>query len=171
MFTWTFAEAACVERRGAGFEFIGTNDVDNPSVPNMVNLGPEFGIVGHQPIPWGVSDGIYYVADTVDLSSLPREAVPSFPAPIPRIPRARIVDVLSTRSTAELDATFRTVRCPRHINEVFDLQSVPLVDESKLYTIARRVFTRLPDGRAILLRTKNSANDFFAETPTPGRVP
>jgi hypothetical protein len=40
-----------------------------------------------------------------------------------------------------------------------------------LRSIARRSIASLPDGRALLLRTKNSANDFVAATPTPGVVP
>jgi hypothetical protein len=160
-----------LDLRGAGFEFIGTNDVDNPSVPNMVNLGPEFGIVGHQPIPWGVSDEVFYLADTVDLASLPYAVLPSYPEPQPRIPRSKILDVLGTRLTPEAEAGLSVVRCYPQINRVFDLQPTPLIDASKLYGIARRVFTRLPDGRVILLRTKNSLNDFIAQEPRPGEVP
>ncbi|HET7039665.1 MAG TPA: hypothetical protein VFH97_07245, partial [Gemmatimonadales bacterium] len=60
---------------GATFEFIGSPDVDNPSVPNMVPSGlREFGagLLGHGWSLYG-EPGAVFVAESLTVSALPLE--------------------------------------------------------------------------------------------------
>ena len=160
----------------ADFEFLGTADVDNPSVPNMVRLGQVYdgGILTHGML-WGLTDVVALVADSVDVSSLPREDLPGVADPEHwRIPGEKILDVLSAAPTPEQEAnqTFLSPQCPRYTHENFDRQRAAVLDHSRLDGVQRRVFATLPDGRKILLRTKTSSSDFVARYPaTPGFIP
>jgi len=160
----------------AEFEFIGPADVDNPSAANMRTLGEVWGggILTHG-LDFGLTDVVTVVADPVDVGSLPQENLPGVASPEHwRIPRDKVLDVLSAAPTPaqEANMTFLDPQCPRYTHENFDRQRAAVVDHSKLDGIQRRVFTTLPDGRKILLRTKTSARDFVARYPaTPGLIP
>ena len=177
-----FFDPRLADLSGADFEFIGFNDVDNPSVPNMLDVGAkqDGGFLGHGMLFASNPDLILFVADAVDLSAVPRARMP---VPLddvfaPRIPREQILDVFASTQTPATEAAgesagYLAPPCPAFINPVFDRQRAELLGASLGYTgIARRVFTTLPDGRVVLLRTRSSANDFIGETPlTPGAVP
>jgi hypothetical protein len=162
---------------GAKFEFKGTADVDNPSAANMLTLGRVFGggILTHGQL-FNIIDPIVLVADPVDVNSLPRWYSPyardAEHAEYWRIPGEKILDVLSASPTPEQEAnmTFLSPQCPRYTHENFDRRHAPLLDPSALNGIQRKVFTTLPDGRKILLRTKTSARDFRAGRATPGEI-
>jgi len=155
----------------ADFEFMGPSDVDNPRVPNMITQGDHWhpSLAGH---------GLYFdwppqiiaVADPVDLSSLPVDYLPVTTPRFWRIPAEEVLDVLVAARTPEDEATSIWKQCPRLIHERFDRQPAPLLDLWALNGIQRRVFTTLPNGRKILLRTKTSARDFLAGAPSPGFI-
>jgi hypothetical protein len=166
----------------ADFEFIGTNDLDNPSVPNMLDVGAkqDGAILGHGMLFGSNPDLILFVADTVNLSAVPRARMPGSVSDVlaARIPRDRILDVFASTQTPATEAAGESAGylarpCPTLINPVFDRLRAQLIGDNLGYTgIARRLFTTLPNGRAVLLRTRSSANDFIGETPlTPGAVP
>jgi len=155
----------------ADFEFMGPSDVDNPRVPNMITQGDHWSasLHGHGLfIDWPPK--IIAVADPVDLNSLPVDYLPVTTPRFWRIPAERVLDVLVAANTPENEATSIWKQCPRLIHERFDRQPAPLLDPRALTGIQRRVFTRLPDGRKILLRTRTSARDFLAGAPSPGFV-
>jgi len=155
----------------ADFEFMGPNDVDNPRVVNMITQGDHWDTTIH-------GHGLYFswpplivaVADPVDLNSLPVDYLPVETPRFWRIPAEEVLDVLVAARTPEDEATANWKQCPRLIHERFDRQPAPLLDLRALTGIQRRVFTTLPDGRKILLRTKTSARDFLAGAPSPGFV-
>ena len=89
---------------------------------------------------------------------------------LPFAPAEEVLDVLVAARTPEDEATANWKQCPRLIHERFDRQPAPILDLRALTGIQRRVFTTLPDGRKILLRTKTSARDFLAGAPSPGFV-
>jgi hypothetical protein len=141
-------------------------------VPNLIRLGEEYAsFLGH-----GLLAGtqvIYYVADSVDPMVLPRASLPAISAPVPRIPRGKILDVFTSLLTPEYQATTLPV-CPQVINPVFDRQPGYLLETGldQTNTILRRGFAQLGDGRWILQRTRATALDFhLAPRPTPGWVP
>jgi hypothetical protein len=166
----------------ADFEFIGTNDVDNPSVPNMLNVGPkeQDAILGHG-MHWASNpDLILFVANPVDLGAVPRAREPGSLNDVlaARIPHDQVLDVFASTQTPATEAAGEAAGhlarpCPTFINSVFDRQPAQLIGNNLGYTgIRRRVFTTLPDGRVVLLRTRSSATDFIGDTPlTPGAVP
>ncbi len=158
----------------AAFETIGSTDVDNPSVPNATIIVNEFDLFGRGIMFIAGLSNIYFVADTVDLSTVPwmRPNFPNVDLQWPRVPTDRILDVYTTRATAKQTATIGGDNfCERQINEVFDIQSGRLNDGNGFYSKIRRSLGVF-DGRAMLQRTKTSALDFVrSRTLTPGRVP
>jgi hypothetical protein len=161
---------------GADFEFHGSNDVDNPAVPNMLDVGLRewgAGILGHG--LWFVDLSlVVFITEPLDVGSLPLDNLPVVNPAHVRVPRAAVLDVLSSIATPELEAslTYLNPPCPQLVNAVFDRQYAGLLEDVAIKGVQRRVFTTLPDGRVILLRTKSSATDFVSRRPpTPGQVP
>jgi len=155
----------------ADFEFIGPSDVDNPRVPNMLTLGDHwYPSIGHGLFSQGLVE-ILALADPVEVSSLPFDYLPVLDPLFWRIPAEKILDVLTASPTPEREAAhFQDPLCARFVHESFDRQYAALIDPNALNGIQRRVFTTLPDGRKILLRTRTSARDFLAGAPSPGFI-
>ena len=154
---------------GAQFEFRGTSDVDNPGARDMLSIGTRDGgtPVGHG-LTFHEIYEVVFVADYVDTSSIPTAQPPSYNFPFARIPRDRILDVL----TWELvDFTTTYPSCGPSVHERFDRQRGALLGVGDRRTMQRQVASVLPDGRRILLRTKTSARDFEARAMTPFAVP
>lgn len=154
----------------ANFEFIGSSDVDNPAVPNMVNVGlaEHRASVGHG-ILFGFTEVKVFLAMGVDPDTLPQEDAPS--QRHVRIPRDAIRDIFTTRGTPEFQAGLSSVFCGRMTHQAFDAQHAELYDYSQFVSLRRRTLFTLGDGRVILQRTRNSALDFESGAPTPGRLP
>ena len=162
----------------AGFEFIGSSDVDNPSVPNMLDLGPYEYAPAHGHGLEIVTSGmgsVIVLAEPIEVSLLPVDYVPGFERPvIHRIPGEKVLDVLSTTLTPEAKAgTSLPPYCAQHVHTNFDRQRAPLHDHYYvIHTVHRRVLGTLPDGRVILQRTKTSSRDFYSHRQaTPGTIP
>jgi hypothetical protein len=157
---------------GANFEFIGSTDVDNPAVPNLLTVGPrgEFAPVpGHGLLP--VYAGIYYIANAVNLASLPSARIPPQGIVGLRIPRAEVLDVFASAYQPAEEATLPP-QCPAWISPVFDRQPGSFFYQTTSTTIERRLFGILPNGQHLLQRTKATANDFtLSLRARPGRVP
>jgi hypothetical protein len=159
---------------GADFEFEGPTDVDNPAVPNMVDLS--LGVFGGGYFTHGLwfDEGAYVLADAVDVAALPHDNLPVVSPEYLRMPAASLLDVFTTgkipAGEAEAAASGWPL-CPQIVNTRFDRQYANLYDRQVLRSMRRRVFGRLPDGRVILMRTRSSANDFELAAPTPGVVP
>jgi hypothetical protein len=159
----------------ADFEFIGSQDADNPTVANLAEVGPQeaFNLGGHGALFW--SDVPWWVAKDVDLDLQPRAQLPGSTRFFLRIPRASILDVFMSVYVPAVIAAVGLPLCPQLLSPVFDRQPASLLDAQSPNpgTIVRKVFTTLPDGRVILLRTRATANDFerLHVAGTPGRVP
>jgi hypothetical protein len=141
-------------------------------VPNLLDVGTkEWGALQGHGLIVGIP-GIFYVADTVDLASLPTAQMPTYTVLSRRIPRAKVLDVFVSTYVPDREASVGAPLCNKLISSVFDRQPAALLDSRTLLSVARRVFASLPDGRLILLRTKATANDFTTSlAPTPGSVP
>ncbi|UCC71253.1 MAG: DUF4876 domain-containing protein [Gemmatimonadota bacterium] len=162
----------------ADFEFIGSSDVDNPSVPNMINIGiREYAASahGHGFEPNAGIGAVLVLAEPLDVSSLAVDYIPGFSDPIRhRIPAEKVLDVLSAALTPEAMAgTSLPPYCAQHVHRNFDRQRAQVHElTGAIYTVQRRVLGRLPGGRVILQRTKTSSRDFHARaTATPGNIP
>jgi len=153
---------------GADFEFIGAEnvDVDNPAVPNMAefpgfsNFGDE--VVGHGP-RW-VSDISIFLSEPFDVDSLVRDNLPVQTPGHVRIPRDKILDVLTSGSTPE--TKIGLPYCPNFVHPSFDGRYAELVDGSMAHGFRRKLL-----GGGVLQRTRVSAVDFEHAPPTPGQTP
>lgn len=155
----------------ADFEFIGSADVDNPAVPNMVRLGREADDHG---VRFHLTDETVLIANPVDVSALPRENVPGVLDPEHwRIPSLAILDVAALGPTPAVEQAILTGLgspfCELFTHENFDRGWAPLVDSAILDGMQRRVIA-IRDGRKVLQRTKVSALDFFSGPMTPGFI-
>lgn len=154
----------------ADFEVVGTGqDVDNPAVPNMEHAGfrPSVDALGR-----GVVHVYYtpFIADNVDLESLPTDKLPLRDPDYRRFPAATILDLITVyKDPATLDWDSRV--CDHLVSPVFDRQAAPISDGLAGDAIHRRVLGETPDGRAILQRTRTSAVDLVRGPRSPGRVP
>jgi len=156
----------------ASFESVGSADVDNPSVPNAAIIVQEFssflgrGVTFISPL-----GGIFFVADTVDLTAVPWMRPGSYNNQIPQIPRARVLDVFTYKATPEQLVSVGGDRyCQPFINEAFEREPGRFFDGHGFYGIARRKIGTA-NGRPLLLRTKTSSRDFErVDSLTPGWV-
>ena len=160
----------------AGFEFVGPSDVDNPAVPNMLVLGP----TDFAPINQGDGlkfDGgsvVIFIAEPVDVSTLPRVDVAAFNVPEHRrIPRERILDVVSYSYTPEIEAasTFLAPLCAQLVHANFDRQHAAIFAAEAIESMIRRHFGSSTAGTLTLQRTRTSSRDFMRAPPSPGWVP
>jgi hypothetical protein len=149
----------------ADFEFESESGVDNPHVPNLVNVGP---------VPYGIGRGLMWaglddaaiLADALDLAALPRDRSLA-DQEILRIPADVVLDLASWW----LDREFPTPPCPRLVNERFDRQGARVWNGIDRVSMQRRPLLTLPDGRVVLQRTRTSARDWMVAPPTPKAVP
>jgi hypothetical protein len=163
--------ADLLDLSAANFEFIGAEntDVDNPAVPNMREF-PGWSdwadaVVGHG-LYWGNQISVY-LAEPVHPDSLVRDNLPVQSPLHVRIPRDRILDVLTSGSTPERRVGLRPY-CPNFVHPSFDGRYAELVDNSTTRSLTRKA---LAPGLFVLQRTKVSAVDFEHAAPTPGRAP
>ena len=154
----------------ADFEVVGTGqDVDNPAVPNMVHAGfrPSVDALGRGLVHTYFTP---FIADNVDLESLPTDKLPLRDPDYRRFPVSAILDLVSVyKDPAKPD--FDTRVCDHLVSPVLDRQAAPIFDGLAGDAIHRRVLGTTPDGRAILQRTKTSAVDLVRGPKSPGRIP
>ena len=155
---------------GANFEFRGASDVDNPQVPDMISIGVRDGGMprGHG-LEFDQLEEVTAIAEPVDTAALPFTMMPSYTFGWKRIPRDKILDVLTWQVA---NYNYSAPLCGPSVNPIFDHQRGAFLNPGQEYrTIQRKVALVLPDGRKILLRTKTSSRDFQAAAMTPGYIP
>jgi hypothetical protein len=156
----------------ADFEFSGPADVDNPTVPNMIDRSYEsFNPHG---LPLNAGSHTVFLALPVSLDTLPRVIDP---APGARrwwrFPAASILDAFSEKWVG---VDVNHTPCPEMVNRAFSRgwgyfigdDGVGSVDFK--YSPARKVFSRTSDGRLILQHTRSSPDDFVKGPVTPLRL-
>ena len=149
----------------ASFEF--EEGPDNPSVPNLVNVGTRTSFAGNGVVFYGSE--FPFVADRVRVDTLLLELLPDRVYPHRRIPAAAVLDVAAFTSVG---APYPV--CPHLVHRRFLRQSATLVTgtDTRPESFQRVVFRRLPSGRPILLRTLVTGRDFVRVAPrTPGHIP
>ncbi len=156
----------------ADFEFSGPADVDNPTVPNMIDRSYEsFNPHG---LPHNASSHTVFLALPVSLDTLPRVIDPSPGARRWwRFPASSILDAFSEKWVG---LRVNYTPCPEMVNRAFSRgwgyfigdDGVGSVDFK--YSPARKVFSRTSDGRSILQHTRSSPDDFVKGSVTPLRL-
>ena len=150
----------------ADFEFIGSSDVDNPAVPNMINLSEHVTPLEHGWYPPAGAD--LFVGPPLNPDTLPSRVIYTFNAKYYHVARAAITtfalfDFVDPRYT----------ECLPLVSPLFDAAPV-IVPYADYYnpSFKRKVLRYLPDGRAVLQNTHTSSQDFeFTFPRTPGSVP
>ena len=154
----------------ADFEVVGTGqDVDSPAVPNMEHVGfrPSIDALGRGMVH---TDYTPFIADNVDLESLPTDDLPLRHPDYRRFPAATILDLVSVyKDPAKVDWNRRV--CDHLVSPVFDRQAAPIFDGLAGDAIHRRVLGTTASGQVVLQRTKTSAVDLVRGVRSPGRVP
>ncbi len=165
--------ADMLDLRGANFEFIGSADVDNPAVPNMIERGVREYFYGH---------GILFDHSTAAATpiflptasaSLVRANVPVNNNEFFRLPRERMLDVFTGISNYMANQQPPIAVCPELVHASMDRKyGVFMIDEpdKHLVSFSRKILRTLPDGRHVLQSTRTSANDFQRTSRTPGVV-
>ena len=150
----------------ARFEFLGPADVDNPAAANITLAAPSpfDDILGHGPRFDG--DGILFIANDLDITSLPTVQPLNYTVPIPRVPRAEILDVVTFMNVPSFYERYGFQLCPVLINPVLDAGPAFLIDGAIFMSLRRRALG------TVLLRSGSTVNDFaIAPRPTPGVIP
>ena len=167
-------QTAQVDLAGADFEQFGTEaDIDNPFVPNLENLRAGAGAFGRGwPLESEVSYGVSLPLGStpLDSSSALRRQSDGLTTTLYRVPRSRVLDVVSFNYTPEVLASLAqrgstVTSCDPWLGKSFDQSPAYLVDFVDVRAIARRSLGRTSDGREILQRTQASARDFEYAAP------
>jgi hypothetical protein len=146
---------------GADFEFVGpSGGVDNPAVPNLVDIGTQPHPLGH---------GLYFNASTIfflaaaqDDTKLLRMREPGNPYEYARIPFNTILDSGIVVGDQEAAGTLALPRCAARAHSKTDRgYAVNLRFDQPHLSLHRRPLLTAPDGRTILQHTGNSGVDFF----------
>jgi len=148
---------------GADFEFLGTADVDNPAVPNLISVGPGVDHVFHGLIHHTVV-GVPFIVRPLDLDGLPRRSIVE-PQELEyvRVPRGAVLD-LGQFISFQWGPVCDTAVHP-------SLDSAPAsLSADGARSMQRRVLVSSPDGSAILQDTNTSSRDFAEAPRSPGVI-
>ena len=118
-----------------------------------------------------------FLANPVDLTTLPRYVDPHSGDVYVRVPRAVILDDWATWVDWTKENFQPEPPCLEVANQVFErlpgpaYAIVPVDDPDNGLSVQRRVLRVLPDGRRVLLDTNTSMFDFVKAVRTPGWIP
>lgn len=147
----------------ADFEMVSA--VDNPDVPNLIDIGPRSSTdVGIQIIlgfEWAP-----FLAEPVDVDALSRQRIlaPLSDDVFVRIPTDKVIDVVTTDDDQDGDL------CRRKLHQTFDRLPKTLYGiRTEGATVQRRAVGTAPGGWTIYLDSNTSEADFVVEQMTPGR--
>jgi hypothetical protein len=154
----------------ADFEFVASDDVDNPAVPNMVDAGVQ-AMVYHGILFEDLS-AVPFLALPVDTAAIPRQFAPGATKPWGRIPADRLLDVVMIVSNY---AASPYPECAQLILPKFDrapsrVRGTVTSVETR-YSVQRRVGFTLPGGRKVLQHTRSGFADFVRAIRSPGSLP
>lgn len=153
-----------LDLRGADFEFYeGGGDVDNPDVPNLVDVGTWSDPTGHGLI-WSALANVAFLARPFDLASTPTAFISE--SAWRRIPAAALLDVMAVKTTYQSGYP----ECSWLVDPNFDRDAVRLAGsrpEDDLLAYRRREVPFSMGGRPVLQHTRTSAWDFTLVTRAP----
>jgi hypothetical protein len=146
-----------LDLRNADFEFYaGASDVDNPAVPNAVDVGVVKDPLGHG-LLWSGDGGVVWVARPFDLTTLHTDIIVG--RTWARIPANALLDVAADRTTFAAE----WAQCQWLVNPRFDRQPLRLLgasiwDDTLAYR--RRPLPFTIGGHVVLQYTRTSGWDF-----------
>lgn len=148
---------------GADFEFRGAGDVDNPAVPNMINIGLRQGTP--YGLAWPAGSGEVFISNPVDVTSLPTAKEPDSPTEYARFPASGILDVAFFSGPAST-YPYCHPAVAVFLREHGDWQP----PRSHGMSMQRKTLLTLPDGQAVVQQTRSTAADFFLGSNSPGAI-
>jgi hypothetical protein len=154
-----------LDLREADFEFYGgEGDVDNPSVPDIPDVGHPVAL-GHG-LAFDALANVIFLALPLDIANLARTTIAGAGLQWMRIPTERIIDVMTTRSTYKAGyPECERITMPRFDREPVKLLGTAQRDDSLSY---RRLEAPVSvGGQPVLQHTRWSALDFTATQRTP----
>jgi len=158
-----------LDLRGANFEFYAAaSDVDNPDVPNAVDIGVEPFPSGHG-LSWTLLGAVAWVARPFDPATMQRQLLGDGRV-WARVPANTLLDVFTKKSTYKAEYP----ECARLVDASFDRREVQLLGASlEDYFLAyrRRELPISMDGRPVLQHTRTSAWDVVVAPMTPFAKP
>jgi hypothetical protein len=157
-----------LDLRQADFEFYaGGADVDNPEVPNALDVGISSPPTGHG-LEWSALGKVAFVARPFDLSTIQRQFFGN--GNWGRIPARTLLDVMAMRTTY----TSGYAECTWLVHPGYDRAAVQLLgakpDDGRL-AYRRRETPLTVAGRAVLQHTRTSAWDFVVVSRNPFAQP
>lgn len=154
-----------LDLRAANFEFYaGASDVDNPDVPNAVDVGVESEVLGHG-LNWTLLGAVAWVARPFDPATMQRQLLGDGRV-WARVPANALLDVFSKKSTYKAEYH----ECSRLVDASFDRLEVQLLGaspEESFLSYRRRQLPLTIDGRPVLQHTRTSARDFVVAPMNP----
>jgi len=153
----------------ADFEFLGPQDVDNPSVPNLQDVGLFASHFGHG-MDFDNLWSVPFLAKSLDPTTLVRQRQPFFSSgdELLKVNASDLLDVAAFLSTYE----FPLPLCPQLVSPAIDRRAARLIGESNAASQAILSIHRLrPPGQPFLQDTRTSAVDFVSGPRTPGALP
>ncbi len=156
--------SSTVDLSAADFEVIGDDrDVDNPAVPNMIRLVG--GLYLGRGWTFNQSQNAVFLALPPDAPLDRRRVGDSYNVAF--IPRERLLDVVGIENTPDVIARLAALGmvvslCNPWMHPLYERDPVRIADlnDNTPHGFARRVAYRLPDGRAVLQRTRTSSRDW-----------
>lgn len=155
---------------GADFEIRPSGAADNPSVPNLINVGEE---------PWRLDfssftgSATYFLAEPVDIAPLPALIRDDTGRDYIRLPADAIIDVIS-KVYLYPDLDIASPPCDPMINGRFDRYEAAFDEIGAGVALTnvsyQRVVLRTEGGIRLLQDTNTSAADFVMAPHTPGSV-
>lgn len=155
---------------GAQYEFRGAADVDNPAAKDMVSVGPRDGGLpdGHGWRGYNIRE-VVALAMPLAIDTLPFKTDPVYGQNIGfvRIPTAALLDVVQWTSTYQSAYP----PCPNAVYADINAGEARVLAADDSLAMHRQVRFTLPDGRAVLQQSRNTAADFSAAAGTPFALP
>jgi hypothetical protein len=157
----------------ADYEFVGAADVDNPSVPNMIDVGT----IPHpiHGIEFEDNTEIPFLSLPVSVPSLPHMPSPNGANQEARFPIGKLLDVVAL---APNYGAHPYPECPAYILPIFDREPSRVrrddnnaTNEEYQYGVQRRLTPLLSGGRKILQHTRSGYSDFVRAPRAPTAVP
>lgn len=160
---------------GAAFESIGAADVDNPSVPNVIDIGVRRWDTSIDRHGWFLLTRMLLALTEPFDTALAEHATMTDPiVEHRRIPKDKILDVIGVMPEPgtvvyPIGETLGVCFPVNHPD--FDQEPAAIGNSSVVQSIHRRILGQTPGGRFILQRTGTSAADLERRAMSPGRVP
>jgi hypothetical protein len=159
-----------IDLSAADFEWGGSTTADNPDVPNLEEIGLRL-TPRHYP---SESEMPQFLADPVNLETLPRYSDPGSGWVWVRIPREQVLDAWVNPTDWTTHSYEPVPACLWDLHRNFERLAGPAAahyDFANGLSVQRRVLMVLPNGRKVLQDTDTSMEDFVKAPRSPGWIP